>query len=44
MKKNKKLNYSYSNLKKYEDYQYKGLIGMLMKYEHRMLEKNLAKY
>lgn len=43
MKKNKKLNYSYSNLKKYEDYQYKGLIGMLMKYDHRMLEKNLPK-
>ncbi len=41
MKKNKKLNYSYSNLKKYEDYQYKGLIGMLMKYDHRMLERNL---
>ena len=43
MKKNKKLNYSYSSLKKYEDYQYKGLIGMLMKYDHRMLEKNLPK-
>ncbi len=43
MKKNKKLNYSYSNIKKYEDYQYKGIIGALMKYDHNMLEGNLPK-
>ena len=39
----KKIIYSYSNKKKYEDYQYKGLIGSLMKYDHKMLESNLPK-
>lgn len=39
--KKKKIKYSYSSLKKYEDYQYKGLIGSLMKYDHRALEDNL---
>jgi len=39
----KKIIYSYSNIKKYEDYQYKGLIGSLMKYDHKMLENNLPK-
>ena len=39
----KKIKYSYSDKKKYEEYQYKGLIGWLMKYDHQMLEKNLPK-
>jgi len=41
--KKKKINYSYSDIKKYENYQYKGLIGWLMKYDHNQLEKNLPK-
>jgi len=39
----KKIKHSYSDKKKYEEYQYKGLIGWLMKYDHKMLEKNLPK-
>ena len=37
----KKIKYSYSDKNKYDDYQYKGLIGSLMKYDHRMLESTL---
>jgi len=37
----KKTKYSYSDKNKYVDYQYKGLIGSLMKYDHRMLEATL---
>ena len=43
MTKNKKIKFSYSNLSKYENYQYKGLIGWLMKYDHRLLEQDLPK-
>ena len=37
----KKIKYSYSDKNKYDDYQYKGLIRSLMKYDHRMLESTL---
>ena len=43
MTKNKKIKFSYSNLSKYENYQYKGLIGWLMKYDHSELEQDLPK-
>ena len=43
MTKKNKIKFSYSNFKKYEDYQYKGLIGSLMKYDHRNLEETLPK-
>ena len=43
MTKKNKIKFSYSSFKKYEDYQYKGLIGSLMKYDHRNLEETLPK-
>ena len=43
MKKNKKLNMSYSDWEMYSDYQYKGIIGRLMKHDHEKLEKDLPK-
>jgi len=43
MKNSKKLNKSYSNWSTYDNYQYKGLIGRLMKYDHKELEKKIPK-
>ena len=41
--KKKNLSMSYSDWKMYSDYQYKGIIGKLMKYDHEQLEENLPK-
>ena len=38
MSKRKKLKKSYSNWKNYSDYQYKGIIGWLMKLDHKKQE------
>ena len=43
MNKKKKLKKSYSNWKNYSDYQYKGIIGWLMKLDHKKLEESLPK-
>ena len=37
----KNLSMSYSDWKMYSDYQYKGIIGQLMKYDHGQLEEDL---
>ena len=37
----KNLSMSYSDWKMYSDYQYKGIIGQLMKYDHAQLEEDL---
>ena len=39
----KNLSMSYSDWKMYSDYQYKGIIGKLMKYDHEQLEEDLPK-
>ena len=41
--KKKNLSMSYSDWKMYSDYQYKGIIGKLMKYDHEQLEEDLPK-